>query len=315
MEESPLQSEGRNIKRYQVKKVDPNSVIVLDENGQEILCLLRGRFKKNTKRNKNFIRVGDFVEIEEDNSNFFINSIEKRKTSLSRPHSHFSEDEHVIAANVDQIIVVVSFKEPELKTGLIDRYSVVAELNQLPLIICFNKADLADLTLYNEIIETYQKIGYKTVLTSILDGEGIEELKEVIKNKTSVFSGHSGVGKSSLINLVDNKIELKTGSVSNFSKKGTHTTTSAELFVLETGKIIDTPGIKEFGLWGFEKESLSLYFKEFRDIAEDCKFYNCSHVHEPKCAIKKALDEGLISAFRYKNYLSMIDELSLNKNY
>jgi ribosome biogenesis GTPase / thiamine phosphate phosphatase len=234
---------------------------------------------------------------------------------LSRPHSHFSEDEHVIAANVDQIIIVVSFVEPELKTGLIDRYSVVAELNQLPLIICFNKTDLIDINNYLEIIDTYKKIGYKTILCSIIKNDGIEDLKKIISNKTSVFSGHSGVGKSSLINLMDATIDLKTSSVSSFSKKGTHTTSSAELFLLGAGKIIDTPGIKEFGLWGFEKESLSQYFKEFKEFSKTCKFYNCSHVHEPKCSVKTAHEDGLVSSFRYKNYLSMIDELSENKNY
>jgi len=283
-------------------------------------CKLKGRFKIKGIRTTNPIAVGDRVEFEwkDDKKIGLIHTIENRKNYIIRKSVNLSKKSHIIASNIDQAILVVTLASPRTSTGFIDRFLITTEAYHIPAILVFNKIDLYDKPLQtakDELKSVYSNLGYPCIDVSATEGINIEELKEVMKAKTSLFSGHSGVGKSALINTLDSSKDIRVGEISDAHSKGTHTTTYAELHELEFGAyIIDSPGIKEFGLIDFEKQELSHYFPEMRDLLHECKFNDCTHEHEPECAIIEAVRSGEIAFSRYENYIKILhgDEIGLN---
>jgi ribosome biogenesis GTPase len=278
-------------------------------------CRLRGKFKMKELKVTNPIAVGDYVQFDiEDKiaSQGIITHILPRENYIIRKSVHKTAFGHIIAANLDQAILLVTLAFPRTSLGFIDRFLVTAESFRIPVVLVFNKIDILDenaLQYQQMIARLYESIGYKCLFTSVLKGEGIEAFKNELEQKKSLLAGHSGVGKSSLVNTIAPGLQLRTSEVSTFANKGVHTTTFAEMFeIAEDTFIIDTPGIKELGLIDLEKEELSHYFPEMRDKLGQCRFYNCTHVHEPGCAIMDALGEGEIAESRYASYLSMLDD-------
>lgn len=286
--------------------------IVKTAQGDTFPCKLRGRFKIEGIRTTNPIAVGDVVDFDllPDGETGLITKIYERKNYIIRQATKLSKASHIIAANLDQAVMIASLESPRTSTGFIDRFLVTAEAYHIPAVIVFNKYDLYDNALKDKldfIAATYRNCGYQCMITSAEAGFHIEEFKAMLKDKTSLLSGHSGVGKSALINCVDDSLNLKEGEISSVHLKGKHTTTFAELFSLAFGGfIIDTPGIKEFGLVEFEKTELGQRFPEIRSLMHECRFNNCLHVNEPGCAVLKAVEDGNISSFRYNNYLNML---------
>ncbi|HEY8401395.1 MAG TPA: ribosome small subunit-dependent GTPase A [Cytophagaceae bacterium] len=273
---------------------------------------LRGKFKIKNLNVTNPIAVGDYVEFEQEESadSSVIKDILPRENYIIRKSVQKSSQGHLIACNVDQTVLIVTLATPRTSLGFIDRFLVSAESFRIPAIIVFNKTDIYDETLkeqLNQVMNIYTQIGYTCLATSALENKGIEELKSLLRGKKSVLSGHSGVGKSSLINIIAPGLDLKTGEVSTFANKGVHTTTFAEMFEIEPGTfIIDTPGIKELGLYEIEEDELSHYFPEMRALIGECKFHNCRHVNEPQCAVLEKVKQGEIAESRYQSYLSML---------
>jgi ribosome biogenesis GTPase len=287
---------------------------VRNENKEIIACRLRGKFKTRELKTTNPIAVGDKVLWEWENKETqtgIITEILPRENYIIRKSVHKTAHSHLIAANIDQAMVIVSLVSPRTSLGFIDRFLVSAETFRIPAVVVFNKIDLLDEQAYqyqNEIKEIYEKIGYVCLETSASKKIGIEPLRKLLENKITLLSGHSGVGKSSLINCLNPSLNLRTAEVSTFANKGVHTTTFAEMFELsENTFIIDTPGIKELGLAEIETEELSHYFPEMREFLGECKFgARCLHTHEPACKIIEAVKQGEISVFRYESYLSML---------
>lgn len=282
------------------------------EDGTYVDCRLRGRIRLKGQKATNPVAVGDIVEFEvnEGEKNAVIVDIKERKNYIIRRSVNLSKVSHIIASNIDRAFVVICITSPRTSTGFIDRFLVTAEAYEIPATIIVNKIDIHS-EIDNEILQLirdiYEPIGYPVMEVSALRGDGIDELKNELKYKTSLFSGHSGVGKSALINALQPGLNVKTSGISDVHNKGKHTTTFAEMHELDFGGfIIDTPGIKEFGLIDFEKNELAMYFPEMLRTVEDCQFYNCTHVHEPKCAVKEAVEKGEISQERYVNYLNML---------
>lgn len=277
-------------------------------------CKIRGRFKTKGIQSTNPIAVGDEVRFseEKEDGKGVINLIHPRRNYLIRKATKLSSRSHIIASNIDYAIIVISLAFPRTSSGFIDRFLITAQAYHIPSILVFNKIDLNDTELENQMkdwMEIYQKIGYNCLALSAKTGEGVNALKELIQNKTNLFSGHSGVGKSALINSIQPGLHLKTSIVSLSTEKGTHTTTFAEMHPLDFGGyIIDTPGIKGFGLIDFEPEEVPKYFLEFGKYASKCKFTNCSHTHEPNCAVINAVNNGEIAQSRYNNYLAIIND-------
>jgi ribosome biogenesis GTPase len=262
-------------------------------------------------RSTNPIAVGDWVQFEKnENGPSFIHEIVPRTNYILRKATNLSKEYHIIAANVDLAILVVTLREPETSTRFIDRFLITCEAYQVNCLIVFNKMDLLndeDLTLVEYYKYTYQIIGYEC-LTLGMDDD-ITELKDMLKGKTILFSGHSGVGKTTLINRLDPSLNLKTTKVSTQHKTGKHTTTHAEMFdFMESAKLIDTPGIKSFGVIDFEKEELYHYFPEIFKFAEGCKFHNCLHKGEPGCAVVEAVENEEIEYFRYESYIQILED-------
>lgn len=286
--------------------------------GQAYDCRLRGNYRLRGSKQTNPIAVGDEVifTLQEDGTGW-IGEVAERRNHLIRKATKLSKQTHVIAANIDLLCVVSTLGFPRTSTGFIDRLLVTAEAYHIPACILFNKIDLYDETLWeihNDLKQLYTAIGYPVYEVSALKRDGIKELKTLLSGKTVLFSGHSGVGKSALLNAIDPTLNLKVGAVSEWSMKGKHTTTFAEIHSIELGGgkstyLIDTPGIKEFGMVDFKPEELSHFFPEMRDRLHDCHFSNCTHVHEPQCAIKKAVESGDISAERYQNYLNILNSV------
>ncbi|MFA5418253.1 MAG: ribosome small subunit-dependent GTPase A [Bacteroidales bacterium] len=289
---------------------------VLADDGRIIDCRLKGLFRMKGIRTTNPIAVGDRVEFElqVNEATGTILRIGERKNHLIRKATNLSKATHIIAANIDQMLVIVSLVKPRTSTGFIDRLLVTAEAYHIPACLVFNKLDLYDienLDYLNELVTFYRSIGYPCLITSAVDQVHKMEFQQLLAGKVTLLSGHSGVGKSALINMVDNGLDLKTGLISTFHEKGMHTTTFAEMFPLKFGgAVIDTPGIKEFGLVEFERSELGQRFPEFRALMDECKFNNCIHLDEPGCAVKAALEKGDLKPFRYTNYLNMLSELS-----
>ena len=289
---------------------------VLSDSAKAFQCKLKGRFRTKGIRTTNPIAVGDVVDfqLESDSETGVIYKIHKRHNYIIRKATKLSKSTHIIAANIDQAVLVVSLVKPRTSTGFIDRFLATAEAYHIPSIIVFNKNDLYEGELLQQLTyfkNTYEQAGYQCLLTSVPEKYNLELLKSILKDKESLLAGHSGVGKSALINAIDKNLNLKTGLISAYHNKGTHTTTFAEMHPLSFGGfIVDTPGIKEFGLVEFEKAELGQRYPEIRERMHDCRFNNCLHLDEPGCAVIEAVEKGEIAAFRYTNYLNMLEGLS-----
>jgi ribosome biogenesis GTPase / thiamine phosphate phosphatase len=275
-----------------------------------IQCKIKGNYRVKDVKTTNPVAVGDIVDyITEDKKTGWITKIHPRKNYVIRKASKLSKEAHMLAANVDQAFLIVSLKLPATPPEFIDRFLVTAEAYHIKTIIVFNKVDLYDdnmLQKLNETVRMYSKIGYECLVTSVKTGENMETLKSKMKGKINVIAGNSGVGKSSIINSIDPKLDLKVAEVSTYHKSGKHSTTFSEMFELEDGGyIIDTPGIKGFGIIDFEKSEIGLFFPEIFRISLGCQYYNCSHTHEPNCKVKEAAESGEISYSRYRSYLNI----------
>jgi ribosome biogenesis GTPase len=278
-------------------------------------CRIIGRFRLAGKKLTNPVAVGDRVMIEREKTDDkgVIKTILERDNYVVRQSPRKKHDLHLLASNIDQAVLIVTIIEPNLKQGFIDRFLLMTEPYNIPTVVVFNKADLygeAALMLYQDLEDIYTTIGYQTLLVSALDGTGLEAFKACLKNKTSLISGQSGVGKSSLINAIQPKLDLRVGDISDYSGKGQHTTTFAEMYDLSFGGyIIDTPGIKTLGFNHLEPQDIAHNFREFFDLSSDCKFGgSCLHRNEPGCAVKAAVEHGEVSELRYLNYLTLLEE-------
>ncbi|MDN4166926.1 ribosome small subunit-dependent GTPase A [Cytophagales bacterium LB-30] len=286
---------------------------VLTEDKQLIECRLRGKFRNEGLKTTNPIAVGDWVvfQVEEgEEGTAIITDIEPRENYVIRKSPHNKHSAHMIAANVDQALLLVTLKQPRTSLGFIDRFLVSCEAFRIPAVLVFNKTDLLseDEREYQEAIAyLYTSIGYTCLAISATEQTGLDPLKALIKGKTSLISGHSGAGKSTLLNALDSRIQQKTSEISSFANKGVHTTTFAEMFLLPDDTfLIDTPGIKELALVDIEEEELAHYFPEMRALLGECRFHNCTHVHEPGCEVLAQVQAGTIPETRYESYLSML---------
>jgi|SRR5690554_320336 ribosome biogenesis GTPase len=285
---------------------------VLDTSQRKVLkCRLKGKFKNFEFKTTNPIAVGDQVDLDkETEETAIITRIHPRTNYIARRSVHKTGHAHILAANIDQAVLVVTLTFPTTSLGFIDRFLVTTESFRIPTVLVFNKQDLILdewKDLQSQIIEIYRSIGYECILTDALSGRGTENLRKCLLGKKSLLCGHSGVGKSTLMNTLYPGLNLKTQEVSNFARKGVHTTTFAEMHICEDETyIIDSPGIKELGLAGIEVEEISHYFPEMRAKLNTCRYHNCRHIEEPDCAVKAAVSEGEISFTRYESYLSMV---------
>jgi ribosome biogenesis GTPase len=286
---------------------------VLHDN-EQIRCKIKGNFRTKGLVATNPVAVGDKVDfvIKKEENTGLITHIHERKNYIIRKSINLSRKAHIIAANVDLAVLLVTITMPETHTIFIDRFLVSAEAYDIPVQIVFNKIDIysdKDITRMNNLSAIYKKIGYPSMQISALTQSGLDEFKELLKNKINVIAGNSGVGKSTLINAVEPGLSLKTDEISDYHKKGKHTTTFSEVFPLSFGGfLIDTPGIKGFGLVDLHNENLATYFPEMLKLQTSCKYYNCTHTHEPGCMVVEAVKNGDIAESRYKSYLSMLFE-------
>ncbi|WP_047247619.1 ribosome small subunit-dependent GTPase A [Maribacter thermophilus] len=282
--------------------------------GQFYECRIKGKFRIKGIKSTNPVAVGDQVHFElEDKGEQnvgVIHSIVDRKNYIIRKSVNLSKQTHIIAANLDQVFLLITLNNPTTYTIFIDRFLVTAEAYDIPVVLVFNKIDTYSEEEIDEIkflAALYRDIGYTCVGISAKTGKNVDKIKEMMIGKTSMFSGHSGVGKSTLINAIEPNLEIKTAEISQQHLQGQHTTTFAEMFDLSFGaRIIDTPGIKGFGIVDMEREEIGDYFPEFFNLKHTCKFNNCIHLDEPKCGVKEALEEGKVSWSRYRSYLQMI---------
>jgi ribosome biogenesis GTPase len=293
---------------------------IKNEAGETYNARVKGKFKIDNITSTNPIAVGDFVDAEKEDiaeESVVINNIYPRKNYITRQSPHNKHQHHIIASNLDQSLLFATLKEPKTSTGFLDRFLIASEAYHVPAIIVFNKSDLfqtKEKEKYQELKEIYENIGYRILSMSISQNTGLEEVKALLKDKTTLISGHSGVGKSSFINAVFPELSLKTQDVSGWSGKGLHTTTFAEMFDLPFGgKIIDTPGMREFALMDIEEQEVSHYFPEMRELINECRFNDCMHIDEPGCAVTKSVEEGKISSQRYINYLNILSSMEGRK--
>ena len=310
---------------------------VLTDDGQTVDCKVKGNFRLKGIRSTNPVAVGDRVELSSTPGNLspltsfpsgarlpvafhhsplFITSIDDRRNYIIRKSINLSKQSHIIAANVDQALLVVTVNYPQTSTTFIDRFLASAEAYRVPVILVFNKTDLldADEARYQQMMITlYETIGYQCLPISAETGEGVDALKQLLPGKITLLSGNSGVGKSTLINRLVPGANLRTSEISDAHNTGLHTTTFSEMIPMGGGWVIDTPGIKGFGTFDMEPEELTSYFKEIFHYSQDCRFSNCTHTHEPGCAVLKALEDHLISQSRYQSYLSMLNDKDAGK--
>jgi ribosome biogenesis GTPase / thiamine phosphate phosphatase len=290
--------------------------IVKDETGKFWNARMKGVMKLDDITSTNPVAVGDHIEMEiesEEANTAIIDEIHNRHNYINRQSPRNKYQHHIVAANLDQSLLVATLKEPKTSQGFIDRFLVASEMYHVPALIVFNKSDLyknKELEKYAQWKAMYEKVGYNVLLISATRNEGVEEVVQLLADKTTLISGHSGVGKSSLLNAIFPKIKLKTQDVSGWSGKGQHTTTFAEMYDLPAGgRIIDTPGMREFGLVDIEKQEVSHYFPEMRDRLNNCQFNNCLHYNEPGCAIKAAVENGEIDEDRFVSYLGIMESI------
>jgi len=282
--------------------------------GIRLDCTLKGQFRIQGIKHTNPVAIGDRVVVERrpGEATGLITRILKRNNYIIRKAKKLSKVSHILAANLDHAFLVVTLAQPRTSNGFIDRFLVTAAGYYIPASLIFNKIDLLDRKLeksLNELCSIYEKAGYPCYRTSALRGDGIDHIRELLKGKVSLFSGHSGAGKSALIKAIDPLLDPRIGKLSGFHQKGMHTTTFAEMYELTGGGfIVDTPGIKEFGLIDFGKEEIPRCFPEMDRLFPDCQYSNCTHTHEPGCAVKMALETGEVSNLRYNSYLSMLND-------
>ena len=284
-----------------------------DDGGQLIDCKIKGNFRLKGIRSTNPVAVGDHVTLVPNNEGTaFITEIADRRNYIIRKASNLSKQSHIIAANVDQAILVVTVNYPQTSTTFIDRFLASAEAYRIPVVLIFNKVDILDddeLRYLDMMINLYETVGYECRSISAERGDGVESVMQLLEGKVTVLSGNSGVGKSTLINRLLPDANLRTAEISDAHNTGMHTTTFSEMLPLPSGGyIIDTPGIKGFGTFNIEPEELTGYFKEIFRFSRDCRFSNCTHTHEPGCAVLKAVEDHYIAASRYQSYLSMLDD-------
>jgi ribosome biogenesis GTPase len=287
--------------------------VVKTDDGQLVDCKIKGNFRLKGIRSTNPIAVGDHVHIVMNHEGTaFIHEIEDRKNYIIRRASNLSKQSHILAANLDQCMLIVTINYPETSTIFIDRFLATAEAYRIPVSIIFNKTDRYDedeARYLDGLINLYTYIGYPCYKVSALNQTGIEAIRTALTDKVTLLSGNSGVGKSTLINAILPDLEVKTGEISDYHNKGMHTTTFSEMFPLpQGGWIIDTPGIKGFGTFDMEEEEVGHYFKEIFEHSANCKYGNCTHRHEPGCAVRQAVEEHLISESRYSSYLNMLED-------
>lgn len=310
-----------------VSRIESKDYYVLYEH-REIRCVLRGKLKLEAEWKKekllytDLIVVGDIVDFElNEDGTGVIEKIPSRRNYLSRKAPYIkgvSEKgkrfEQIIAANVDFTFCVVSIDKPKFNNRVLDRMIVTAESCETTPIIVINKYDIVKKKKFDYWYELYSTLGYKVIRTSVINGMGIDEIKKLIQGKTSVFIGHSGVGKSSILNSLDPRINQKVGEISDVWNKGRHTTVTAQLFKLnENTFVIDTPGVREIEPYGLSREDITHYFRELSLLAKNCKFNTCTHTHEPECAVKKGVEEEIIPPERYESYLRLVDSLDEDK--
>ncbi len=296
--------------------------MMVDCRGETFTCMLRGSLKQEKTLAKNLVTVGDYVLFEKlSPTDGAITYVEPRKSTLSRADNLSQRKEQLIAANIDQVLITTSVMNPPLKPPLIDRYIIATDKGGMSPVIVINKIDLLknpppgedpsfieeEQALYPEFLKAYEIAKIPLIAVSTVTGEGLDALRAVMKDKSSVFSGQSGVGKSSLINAVSG-LNLKVGETVDKTRKGSHTTSTANLLPLPFGGwCVDTPGIKSFGVWDLQKDEIQTYFEEIQEKSSECKFPNCTHLHEPGCAVEKAVKEGKISLMRYSSYLTLLE--------
>ena len=293
--------------------------VVKANDGRLFNARIKGVLKIDGITSTNPIAVGDEVEMEIENeleNTATISEILDRRNYVARVSPHNKHQHHIVASNLNQSILFATLKDPKTSQGFIDRFLVACEMYHVPAIIVFNKADIykkKETEKFELLKSIYESVGYKVILASVIQHQGVEEVKAILKNKTTLLSGHSGVGKSTLINNIFPELDLKILEVSGWSGKGMHSTTFAEMFDLPFGgRIIDTPGIRELGLVDLKKEELSGYFPEMKKLVNDCQFNNCKHFNEPGCAVKAAVNAGTISQERYVSYLTIMNTMEEN---
>ena len=285
--------------------------IVKTDDGELLNCRIRGKFRMQDIKSTNPIVVGDKVLLSQEEDSFLIDELFNRKNIIVRKSVNLSKQTHILASNIDQAILVITMQSPQTSTGFIDRFLVSAQAFGVDVVLLFNKTDLYDkatLVLLEERRSIYEKIGYCCLSKSTLNDD-LSDIKELMKDKVNVISGHSGVGKSTLLNSIQPNLNITTQEISEQHQQGQHTTTFSEMHDLDFGaSIIDTPGVRGFGLIEMDKYELGDYFVEFFKLKSDCKFNNCLHINEPKCAVKLALENGEIAPSRYKSYLNMLEQ-------
>lgn len=278
--------------------------------GETVRCRIRGRLRLKGVRSTNPVVVGDEVACEADEGgDYVIADILPRRNYVIRRASNLSKESHIIAANVDQALLMASLRSPETPTEFVDRFLVTCEAYKVPVTILLSKLDLQDAEAVAEFRAVYEGAGYRVLEVSVREGRGVEEVRELLAGRTTLVSGNSGVGKSTLIQAIDPSLDIRTGEISESHHKGRHTTTFSTMYPLAGGgAVIDTPGIKGFGLIDIDDAELWHYFPEMMRAAPDCRFYNCTHTHEPGCAVVEAVREGKIAYARYESYLKILDE-------
>ncbi|MEG1617310.1 MAG: ribosome small subunit-dependent GTPase A [Bacteroidales bacterium] len=291
---------------------------VKTDDGRLINCKIKGNFRLKGIRTTNPVAVGDRVVIDiNKEGTAFITKIEERKNYIIRKSSNLSKQAHILAANLDQALLIITVNYPETSTTFIDRFLATAEAYRIPVKLIINKVDLydeSDLSYTDALINLYEGIGYPCYKVSAKTGEGVEAVRELLKDQISLLSGNSGVGKSTLINTIMPGLTLRTGEISDAHKTGMHTTTFSEMFELpQGGWLIDTPGVKGFGTIDFKEEEIGHFFPEIFKLSANCKFNNCSHRHEPSCAVREALEKHYISESRYHSYLSILEDANEGK--
>ncbi len=321
----PPPTKNRSVSSFHMKAVIYKSTgswyLVRSEEGKFYNARIKGIFKIDGITSTNPLAVGDEVTISFEGDaadNVIITNISERRNYIARSSPHNRMQHHIIAANIDQSLLFVTLRDPKTSQGFIDRFLITSEAFHVPSVIVFNKSDLyknKEMEKYRELSTIYREIGYKVLLISLENGEGVNGLEEILRGKTTLLSGHSGTGKSTFVNGIFPDLALRTREVSDWSGKGMHTTTFTEMYDLPFGgRIIDTPGIREFGITGIPRQELSHYFPEMRVMLTKCQFNNCLHLNEPGCAVKRGVEDGIISEQRYQSYCNILESVT-DRNY